>query len=188
MKSFEYLLNFELNNQDPTKERVVRPEFVSQLNDYGYDIEKLKYRKERSSELFDLLSDEAGFKKYFDQAEQIISQEPPEEKPEQLRLPAATPQFKNKVGETEAVVAGKEYTIPASKKAKVDKLADDRWQVTAPDGSITFHESKEKADQDAADINEEFGNLQKVKVIAVNDDGTLTVSYTHLTLPTIYSV
>ncbi len=175
MKSFEYLLNFELNNQDPTKERVVRPEFVSQLNDYGYDIERLKYRKERASELFDLLSDEAGFKKYFDQAEQISSQEPPEEKPEQLRLPAATPQFKNKVGETEAVVAGKEYTIPASKKAKVDKLADDRWQVTAPDGSITFHESKEKADQDAADINEEFGNLQKVKVIAVNDDGTLKV-------------
>jgi predicted NAD-dependent protein-ADP-ribosyltransferase YbiA (DUF1768 family) len=174
-KSFDYLLNFELNNQDPTKERVVRPEFTSQLNDYGYDIERLKYRKERASELFDLLSDEAGFKKYFDQAEQIGSQEPPEEKPEQLLLPAATPQFKNKTGETEAVVAGKEYEIPASKKAKVDKLADDRWQVTAPDGSVTFHDSKEKADEEATDINEEFGNLQKVKVVAVNEDGRLKV-------------
>jgi hypothetical protein len=174
-KSFDYLLNFELNNQDPNKERVVRPEFASQLNDYGYDIERLNYRKERSSELFDLLSDEAGFKKYFDTADQISSQEPPEEKPEQLLLPAATPQFKNKVGETEAAVAGKEYEIPASKKARVDKLADDRWQVTAPDGSITFHDSKEKADGEAADINEEFGNLQKVKVIAVNEDGRLKV-------------
>lgn len=175
VKSFDYLLNFELNNQDPSKERVVRPESISQLSDYGYDIERLKYRKERSSELFDLLSDEAGFKKFFDTADQISSQEPPEEKPEQLLLPAATPQFKNKVGETEAVVAGKEYTIPASKKASVDKLSDDRWQVTAPDGAITFHDSKKKADDEAADINEEFGNLEKVKVIAVNDDGTLKV-------------
>jgi hypothetical protein len=178
LKSFEYLLNFELNNYDTTKERVVRPEFVSQLNDYGYDIARLKARKKRASKLFDNLSDEEGFKKFFAEVEKINSQEAPEETTEAAApiVPeAVVPQFKNKNGDLENIVPNKEYQVPASKTSKVDKIADDRFQVTSPDGNITFYPSKEKADAAAAELNEEFGNLQKVKVVAVNDNGTVKV-------------
>jgi hypothetical protein len=41
---------------------------------------------------------------------------------------------------------GREYQIPAFKKAKVDKIdGEDRWQVTSPDGSITFYKTEERA-------------------------------------------
>jgi hypothetical protein len=178
LKSFEYLLNFELNNYDTAKERVVRPEFVSQLNDYGYDIAKLKARKERASKLFDNLSDEEGFKKFFAEVEKINSQDAPEETTE-AEAPVVpevvVPQFKNKNGDLENIVPNKEYQVPATKTAKVDKIADDRFQVTSPDGNITFYPSKEKADAAAAELNDEFGNLQKVKVVAVNENGTVKV-------------
>jgi hypothetical protein len=175
-KLFDYLLNFELNNQEPTDNKVVSPEWSNDLFNYGHDINRHNVLKTTVSKLFDNLSSQAGFEKYFEQALQgeVVPDTPPTIEQEVTSgIPVST--FKNKVGEDEPVQVGREYQIPASKKARVDKIADDRWQVTSPDGNITFYPSKEKADAIADDLNEEFGSLQKVKVIAINPDGTVKI-------------
>ncbi len=174
-KMFDYLLNFELNNQDPKADRQVGPESAFELFNYGHDINRNNALKSRVVELYDNLTGEKGFNKFMDQADQMRSGVVPEETKE---LPAPVkvgPQFTNKAGVKENFEEGAEYEIPVSKKARVDKIADDRFQVTAANGDVTFYDSKEKADAAVADINEELGSLQKVKVIAINDDGTIKV-------------
>jgi hypothetical protein len=177
-KLFDYLLNFELNNQSPTDAKIVGPEWSVDLFNYGHDINRHNELKVKVSKLFDNLASESGFNKYFKQAEEmqaeVVTPTPPTiEEPTPVGV--VTPTFKNKSGEQEPIQVNREYQIPASKKARVDKIADDRFQVTSPDGNITFYPSKEKADAIAADLNEEFGNLQKVKVVGINPDGTVKV-------------
>jgi hypothetical protein len=176
-KLFDYLLNFELNNQDPTASRQVGPENATDLFTYGHDINRLNSLKDRVIELYDNLTGEEGFNKFMDQGEQLRSGAIPEEedKEEKEIVVKEGPQFINKAGVKETFEEGREYQIPAGKKARIDKIADDRWQVTAPDGNITFYGSEEKAKEQVDSINEEFGNLQKAKVIAINPDGTLKV-------------
>jgi hypothetical protein len=176
-KLFDYLLNFELNNQDPTASRQVGPENTTDLFTYGHDINRLNSLKDDVSELYDNLTGEKGFNKFMDQGEQLRSGAIPEEedKEEKEIVVKEGPQFTNKAGIKETFEEGREYQIPAGKKARIDKIADDRWQVTAPDGNITFYGSEEKAKEQVDSINEEFGNLQKAKVIAINPDGTLKV-------------
>jgi hypothetical protein len=177
-KLFDYLLNFELNNQSPTDAKIVGPEWSVDLFNYGHDINRHNELKVKVSKLFDNLASESGFNKYFKQAEEmqaeVVTPTPPTiEEPTPVGV--VTPTFKNKSGEQEPIQVNREYQIPASKKARVDKIADDRFQVTSPDGNITFYPSKEKADAVAADLNEEFGNLQKVKVVGINPNGTVKV-------------
>ena len=177
-KLFDYLLNFELNNQVPTDAKIVGPEWSADLFNYGHDINRHNELKVKVSKLFDNLSSEEGFNKYFKQAEDMQAEvitPTPATIEEVIPVEVITPIFKNKSGEQEPIQLNREYQIPASKKARVDKLADDRFQVTAPDGNLTFYPSKERADAAAAELNEEFGNLQKVKVIAINPDGTIKV-------------
>ena len=176
-KLFDYLLNFELNNQDPKADRQVGPENALDLFTYGHDINRLNALKDRVVELYDNLTGEEGFNKYMDQGEQLRSGSiPEEEEKKETETPEKEgPQFINKAGEKQEFEEGREYQIPIGKKARIDKVADDRWQVTAPDGNITFYGSQEKAQEKVDSINEELGNLQKVKVIAINDDGTVKV-------------
>lgn len=177
-KLFDYLLNFELNNQVPTDAKIVGPEWSADLFSYGHDVNRHNELKVKVSNLFDNLSSEEGFNKYFNQAKDMQAEviTPTPATIEQAGpIEIITPTFKNKSGEQEAIQSNREYQIPASKKARVDKLADDRWQVTAPDGNLTFYPSLEKADAAAAELNEEFGNLQKVKIVAINNDGTIKV-------------
>jgi len=69
LKLFDDLLNFQLNNQDATKEKVVSPEFLHDIVAYGYDAEKLNRQKKNASDIYDYLSDEKGFTKFFEDAE-----------------------------------------------------------------------------------------------------------------------
>jgi hypothetical protein len=175
-KLFDYLLNFELNNQDPKADRQVGPENALDLFTYGHDINRLNSLKDKVVKLYDNLTSEEGFNKYMDQGEQLRSGSIPEEvKGEEVVEVKEGPKFTNKAGVKETFEEGREYQIPVGKKARIDKVADDRWQVTAPDGNITFHGSQEKAQEKVDSINEELGNLQKVKVIGINDDGTVKV-------------
>ena len=64
-------------------------------------------------------------------------------------------EFTNKAGEKESVRVNSEYEVPSFKKASVKKIADDRWEVTAPDGTLTYHTTKEKADEAADEINDD---------------------------------
>lgn len=84
-------------------------------------------------------------------------------------------EFKNKEGVTEPVEVDREYQISKSKKALVDKIEDDKWQVTSPDGSVTFYPSKEKADEFAKTINAEFDGLDKIKILGINSEGKIKI-------------
>ena len=188
-KIFNELLNFELNNQDATKDVVVGQNWASDLYSYGHDLNRINETKKKAVKLYNDLASESGVSKYFSEAQKIRDGEVegmvnpfPEEEKEEPATPetedAATKvihEFTNKAGLKENILEGREYEIPKSKLASVDKIADDRWQVTAPDGTITFYPTEEKAKAAAEELNEDFGNLRKVKVIALNPDGTVKV-------------
>ena len=182
-KLFQDLLNFEINGQDDTKDGVIPIEQVQKLIGYGEDINKLNSKKYIAADAYDKLSTKEGFEKYFEQAEQVASdkeaaaeetetEEKPEEKPlEEKKIPV----YKNKAGAEEALEIGREYQIPKAKVASVKKIADDRWEVSYPGGTPTFYKTQEDAKLAATDINNTLGNLQKVKILAFNDDGTIKI-------------
>jgi len=175
-KLFDYLLNFELNGQNPKAERVVGPEWSTALYEYGHDVNRHNALKDRVSELFDNLTSESGFNKFMNDSEKSRAVPEEEEKKEEEPIVVAEgPQFVNKAGEKQEFEVGREYQIPETKKAKVRKIADDRFKVTLPDGTSTFYPTRDEANAAAAEVNEELGNLQKAKVIAINPDGTVKV-------------
>jgi hypothetical protein len=67
-KLFDYLLNFELNNQDPKADRQVGPENALDLFTYGHDINRLNALKDRVVELYDNLTGEFLGSSYVTQA------------------------------------------------------------------------------------------------------------------------
>ena len=179
-KTFDDLLNFELNNQDATKSRIVGAEHSTNLFNYGFDINKLNNLKQATSEIFDNLTSKEGFEKFFEQAEDIANEKTPdveteETVTEQPTVVPTTPQFTNKAGVKESIDLNREYQVPTSKIARIDKIADDRWQVTAPNGDITFHTTEDKAKEIADELNSDFADLGKVKVLSINEDGTIKV-------------
>lgn len=174
VKDFSQILNFELNNQDATKDEIVALDKIAELHNYGGDINKLNNLRRKTADLFDKLSSEKGVETYFKQAEEMAAQDVPEET---VEVPTETelPTFVNKNEQKEPINVGREYQIDRNKLAKVDKLADDRWQVTAPNGDITFHKTEEEANTAAEEANGTAGSLAKVKVLAINPDSTIKV-------------
>ncbi len=171
LKTFHSILNFELNNQDSKKDDVVGFENATELFNYGADINKLTNLKKNSSEIFEKLASEEGFDKYFKQAEDIAKNNV--ELKQNVNPDAST--FINKDKEQELVELNREYEIKTAKRATVRKLAEDRFQVTQPDGSKTFHKTRETADEAAKEATVENSNLTKVKVLAINPDGTIKI-------------
>jgi hypothetical protein len=104
MKTFNSLLNFELNNLDSTKDDVVGMERASELYGYGVDINKLIGLKRSASSILDELASESGLEKFFKEASEIASEEPPttvpveEEAPAAEVTPAVVPQYTNVKG------------------------------------------------------------------------------------------
>lgn len=175
-KLFEYLINFELNNQDPKADRQVGPESIVELFNYGHDVNRTNALKQRVVELYDNLTSKEGFDKFMEQGEQLRNEEVPEEDTE-VKEPVGEKQvqFTNKAGVKESFEKDKEYEIPLVKKARVRKVGEDRFKVTMPDGTSTFYPTREEANAAASAANEDLGNLQKIKVIDINDDGTVKV-------------
>lgn len=179
-KLFQDLLNFEINGQDDTKANVVPMEQVTQLSKYSVDINRLNSKKNKAADAYDKLSTKEGFEKYFEQSEEMTSDkeaaaeetEKEEEKPlEEKKIPV----YKNKAGVEETIEVGREYQIPKAKVASIKKIADDRWEVSYPGGASKFYKTQEDAKLAADDINDELGNLQKVKVLGFNDDGSIKI-------------
>ena len=173
------IINFELGGRKSIGDNIISADSFKDIYNIGIDINKDRVRRDRAADAIEALSDKKGFKEYFIQAEQMASQPIPEEKPKEAtpaaaELPSAksiTPTFENKEGVNEPIDIDREYEVPSFKKASVEKIAEDRYQVTAPDGTVSFYSNKDNA-QEAADIlNEEYGDLQKLKVIGVSNDG-----------------
>lgn len=184
-KLFQDLLNFEINGQDDTKANIVPMEQVTQLSKYSIDINRLNSKKNKAADAYDKLSTKEGFEKYYEQSEEMTSdkeaaaeeaEEAEEEKPEEKPLEEKKiPVYKNKAGVEETIEVGREYQIPKAKVASIKKIADDRWEVSYPGGTSKFYKTQEDAKLAVDDINDELGNLQKVKVLGFNDDGSIKI-------------
>jgi len=169
---FVNLLNFEINNQDPKAPSVVNLDKAMELFSYGVDLNKMTTTKKILAKKYEALASEEGFNNYFKTAET------PEKKKDEegvATLPPAQYQFINKSGEQEPLELEREYEIPPFKKATIKKLADDRYEVTTPDGNKTFYSSEEDANVAADEANTQFKGLEKVRVVAFNSDGTVKI-------------
>ena len=172
LKTFHSLLNFELNNQDGKKDDVVGLENASELYVYGADINKNSASKKAASVAFDNLSTEKGFDKYFKQAKDIVDNQVAAEEAGET---VTGPTFVNSEKQQEPLEVNREYEVKATKKATINKIAEDRYEVVAPDGTSSFYKTEEQAKEEAKDLTDENTNLSKVKVLATNEDGTVKV-------------
>jgi hypothetical protein len=172
LKTFHSLLNFELNNQDGKKDDVVGLENASELYVYGADINKNSEHKKAASIAFDNLSTEEGFDKYFKQAKDIVDNQVAAEEAGET---VTGPTFVNSEKQQEPLEVNREYEVKATKKATINKIAEDRYEVVAPDGTSSFYKTEEQAKEEAKDLTDENTNLSKVKVLATNEDGTVKV-------------
>ena len=187
-KTFDNLLNFELNGQDATIENLVPSLNAQVLMDYSLDINALEKRKRDASKAYDEMSTKEGFEKYFKEAEEmasdkeaVVDEDPTEEnKKETAPTEDKTPEtfkyrFNNANKQSEDIEKDREYEMGKVYKTKINKLDDDRWQVVSPDGTYEIVPTKEKAQERADELTDEFNNLQKIKVLELNPDGSIKI-------------
>ena len=184
-KTFDSLLNFELNGQDATLGKAVASLHTQELMDYSIDINALEKRKKDASKAYDEMSTKEGFEKYFKEAEEMASDKDAvvneEEKKEETAPTPETPKepvkfrFNNANKQAENLEVDREYEMGKVYKTKINKLDDDRWQVVSPDGTYEILPSKEKAQERSDELTDEFNNLQKIKVLALNPDGSIKI-------------
>ena len=189
-KIFEKLLNFELNIQDATKDNLVPIGAASELMAYGIDVNRLGERKQKASEAYDELTTKEGFEKYFKEADEVAEdlaneveedekadekkKEKEESSIEQPKIETAY-EFVNKGGEKEVFQEGREYLKISFDRAKVNKIDEDRFELTAPNGKVTYYKTQEAADLAAEEIDSRINDLIRFKVIGLNADGTVKV-------------
>lgn len=173
LKTFHSLLNFELNNQDATKDDVIGLDKAPDVYNLGADVVQHNLRKKQAVESFNNLSTKEGFDKYFKQAEDIANNEVDEE--DLFPSNKKEPTFVNDSKQREKLEVGREYEIDKTRRVNIRKIADDRYQVTAPDGTVSFHKTKESAQEEAKDLSNENTNLSKVKVLGITEDGLVKV-------------
>ena len=154
VKTFENLLNFELSGRTDMNSKNFPTEETVNLYTYGIAVNDLTSLSKAASQSFDNLATEGGLEKFFEQAEKMRkeTEEADKEAEEKEVTPEyKAPEFVNKAGVKETPEINRSYENLALKKAVVTKIADDRWQVTSPTGEVTFHTSKERADDAASD-------------------------------------
>ena len=195
-QTFHELLNFELNGQDRTKGDAVGYEHAAKLYEYGNDLNQLGNDKLKAQAAIKILATKEGFEKYFDTINNINKDtkvdpkdfEPnqtggglgdgtntPPPPPDGSPTEPITPTFTNKEGNVQPLDLNREYQTESFGTPKVEKIDDDRWQVTAPNGAVTFHKSEEKAQAKVNELNQDAKDLSKVKVIGFNKDSTIKV-------------
>ena len=176
LKTFETLLNFEMSNQTSIADKAVPVEKIAEVYGLGADVNALVQLRKDASESFDNLASEDGFNKFFDQAEEMAEEQQEESNKEEATPAEEKPlEFVNRAGAKEVPQTDREYQLDGLSLAKVNKIADDRYEVVSPLGKSSFYPTKEDADQAAEDMNADIQDLQKVKVLEINEDGTVKV-------------
>ncbi len=169
-KLFNELLNFELAGQDFSQPNALRIDESTGLTPYAEDLNKIEARKKGAAEKFDDLSSEKGFDKYFAEEE--------ERQKETIDVDyvdiSNKYKFTNKNNKEEALEVNREYQIPNISPAKIRKTGD-QFKVTSPNGEVKYYDTREEAKQAADDLNVDLSELTTIKVIALNDDGTIKV-------------
>jgi len=166
------LFNYELNRNYATSKDTVNIGNIKQLLEYGTDINKITSAKQKTADFISFLSGEKGFKRFFEQEKELENNDIDERT---VSNETETPVFKNKQKEKENVEEGREYISSFIKKAKVEKLEDSRYKITSSNGEVSYSNSKEEALKEAEDLDKENKNLEKIKVISINEDGTVKI-------------
>jgi hypothetical protein len=171
---FNSLLNFEVNGQDFSQSNKISLDKSQKLSKYGEDISALRKRKTDAEKGFDYLASEKGFNSYFE-TEEDANKSNKEEVVEDLSKPDTKKyEFINKSKDVETPVVDREYQLANTKLAKVRKTGE-QYKVTSPTGEVTYYDTREQAKQIADDLNIDFAELTKIKILALNEDGTLKV-------------
>lgn len=170
--SFSELLNFELNGQEDTATKVVPLEKTQEVFNYGRDVARLNQNKINAQKAFEYLSNKKGFEKYFKETREKANEEPPVATP---TTAANAHVFKNKAGDDETLEIGREYEAPKAKLAKFVQISPDRYKVTDAKGKSTFHITIDEVKTKLDELNGDLVDKAKLKVIALNPNGTVKV-------------
>jgi hypothetical protein len=177
-KEFIDVLNFELNNRDNTKDKVVPVQFQNDLFKFGVDLNEIKNNKKKANAILESLIEESGFESYFSSVEKEGNEIENTEEEEVLPLSEIAPKgtaFMNNKGLLEDVEIDREYELAKHKKPAIRKIGEDRFRVTDDLGNVTFHPTREAAQEAVQDISLDNNELTTVKVLATNEDGSVKV-------------
>ncbi len=179
VENLNYILNFELNNRQALKSRVIGSEFNEQIFNYSFDINRLNASKDRAREIYDTLATKEGFEKYFNDSKDASAAPDPNSDIEEAEIVSDEEEkkveFENELGEKENIEIGRQYQVTQDRLSKINKLAEDNWEVTAPDGTVKYAATEEEARAIADDIDGDLLSLGVVNVIDINDNGTIKV-------------
>jgi hypothetical protein len=176
-KEFIDTVNFELNGRDATKEKVVPLQLQNDLFKLGMGINEINNNRKRANALLESLLEESGYKDYSDSVDRedsaIVDATVDTENVEPLVDKPTS--FVNHKGLNEDIEVGREYEIPKFTKPSYKKLADDRYVVTDHMGNKTFYKDKQTMSDAIIDKELDRREIAKVKVLAINEDGTVKV-------------
>lgn len=182
VENLNFILNFELNNRQALKSRVIGSEFNEQIFNYSFDINRLNASKDRAREIYDTLATKEGFEKYFNDSKDATTASTAPDPNSDIEEAEIVPdeeekkvEFENELGEKENIEIGRQYQVTQDRLSKINKLAEDNWEVTAPDGTVKYAATEEEARAIADDIDGDLMSLGVVNVIDINDNGTIKV-------------
>lgn len=175
LNTFESLLNFELGGMEQLSsgQKIVPADKLIDLYNLSADINSNKLHKEDASKTYDELVSKSGFDKFFSDEEKLRNTTVVPEEQEAVVIPSV--EITNKEGKKEAITIGREYQIEALSPAKINKIADDRYELITPYGDSLFFSDKDNAQEAADEFNDSLQDYNKVKVLDVNADGTLKI-------------
>ena len=175
---FKELINLEISNRDFENSQEITFDKIEKLMNYSSDIKSINLERENISKYLDVLTSKEGFEKYLEEkekefADQFISQEEDDvEISEEDR--SFSHAFQNNNNAKEQPEVGREYETTKVNLVKPKKEGS-KYKVVAPNGTTSYFNSRNKALEFAKEINADISDLSKVKVLALNEDGTIKI-------------
>jgi hypothetical protein len=166
-KTLKELLEFELSGQNFENDINLRFDQIEKLMDFAGDLNLLNSRNEAIKEGIEFLTSEKGVDKFINEDEENFNEDEEKTNDEVLT-------YVDNKGNNKTIDVGREYQLPNIKLAKVRKSGE-KYKVTSPDGKVTFYDTKEEANLAKDELNIDFSELSKVKILAINKDGSLKV-------------
>jgi hypothetical protein len=163
---FSEILNYENNSRNIDGSETILPQDVVELMYNGSDINRARKINKDLGDKAVALSSKEGMTKYLESMKNVVDQEVPEE---------GDLNYENEKKEATPLEIGIEYAFDKSKEVGYKKLPDGRWVIELPSGEKRYVTSEPRAKAEVELANRDIKNMSKVKVLAINDNGTVTV-------------
>lgn len=166
-KLFNDLLNFQINNESAKNSVEVPKDKIPEIITLANDVKKLNEAKTYASNVFDYLLTGEGFKDFMENAEEWRESvhTGDKAKPEEETI---------KVGKSE-FIPDREYSSTKEQAFSITKVGEE-YRVKSPLGdTISTFDNEEEANLELKNLNDNLATLGKVKVLKVNDNGTVQV-------------